>query len=87
MCIRDSFYTDEYIKNEIIKKRYDLQYQIYSIAIHQYLKNIIKNYNYKTHFGGILYMFLRGIKNKKNNGIFYILPDYSLIEKLIILIS
>lgn len=83
----NNFYTDEYIKNEIIKKRYDLQYQIYSIAIHQYLKNIIKNYNYKTHFGGILYMFLRGIKNKKNNGIFYILPDYSLIEKLIILIS
>ncbi|QCI20006.1 exodeoxyribonuclease V subunit beta [Buchnera aphidicola (Brevicoryne brassicae)] len=83
----ESFYSYEYIKKEIIKKRYDIQYQIYTIAINQYLKTKIKNYDYKTHFGGIFYIFLRGIKNKKNNGIFYIFPDNLLIEELIVLIS
>ncbi|WAI18404.1 MAG: exodeoxyribonuclease V subunit beta [Buchnera aphidicola (Acyrthosiphon caraganae)] len=84
----NSFYSNMYIKKEIIKKRYDLQYQIYTIAIHKYLQKKIKKYNYKDNFGGIFYIFLRAMDhNKKNNGIFYTIPDYSLIEKTIHLIS
>ncbi|WP_348769382.1 exodeoxyribonuclease V subunit beta [Buchnera aphidicola] len=76
-------YSFEKIKNEIIKNRYDIQYQIYTIALHQYLKKKIKKYTYKNHFGGIFYMFLRGIEKEKNNSIFYIVPEYSLVEKLV----
>lgn len=84
----NKFYSKNNIIKEIIKNRYDVQYQIYAIALHKYLKNKVKNYNYNTHFGGIFYIFLRGI-NKKNqdNGIFYTLPNYLLIKKLSILIS
>lgn len=84
----NNFYCNKNIKKEIIKHRYDLQYQIYTIAIHQYLKQKIKKYNYNANFGGIFYMFLRGIEAKKNNnGIFYTIPNYLLIKKFTNLIS
>lgn len=84
----NNFYSDIHIKKEIIKKRYDLQYQIYTIAIHKYLQKKIKNYNYKNDFGGVFYVFLRAIdQNKKNSGVFYTVPDFSLIEKILTLIS
>ncbi|CAL4324632.1 exodeoxyribonuclease V subunit beta [Buchnera aphidicola] len=80
----NSEYSQENIKKEIIKHRYDLQYHIYATAAHQYLKQKIKKYHYDTHFGGILYIFLRAIDNKnKKNGIFYILPKYHVIKKII----
>ncbi|QCI17838.1 exodeoxyribonuclease V subunit beta [Buchnera aphidicola (Acyrthosiphon lactucae)] len=84
----NSFYSNVHIKKEMIKKRYDLQYQIYTIAIHKYLQKKIKNYNYKDDFGGVFYIFLRAVEpEQKNNGIFYSIPDYSLIEKITTLIS
>ncbi|QCI16115.1 exodeoxyribonuclease V subunit beta [Buchnera aphidicola] len=86
--IDNSFYSDQNIKKEMIKKRYDLQYQIYTIAIHKYLQKKVKNYNYQNDFGGVFYIFLRAISdNMKNNGIFYTFPNYTLIEKIIFLIS
>ncbi|QCI16683.1 exodeoxyribonuclease V subunit beta [Buchnera aphidicola (Aphis craccivora)] len=77
-------YSLKNIKKEIIKNRYDLQYQIYTVALHQYLNKKVKKYEYKNNFGGIFYMFLRGIdKTDKNNGIFYIMPNYLLVKNLI----
>ena len=64
----------------MIKNQYNLQYQLYTLALHQYLKKKINTYHYTTHFGGIFYIFLRGINTK--NSIFYSVPDYSLIKKL-----
>ncbi|WP_275226097.1 exodeoxyribonuclease V subunit beta [Buchnera aphidicola] len=77
-------YSLDNIKKEIIKNRYDLQYQIYTVALHQYLNKKVKKYKYEKNFGGIFYMFLRGIEStRNNNSIFYIIPDYLLIKKLI----
>lgn len=83
----NNIYSDQNIKKEIIKQRYDLQYQIYTIAIHTYLQKKIKNYNYQNNFGGVFYIFLRAINNKKNNGVFHTTPHFSLIQKIIDLIS
>ncbi|CAL4325226.1 RecBCD enzyme subunit RecB [Buchnera aphidicola (Protaphis terricola)] len=81
-------YSSENIKKEIIKNRYDLQYQIYTIALHQFLKKKVNGYKYKKHFGGIFYIFLRGLnKSKKNQSVFYTVPKYILIKKLINLFS
>ncbi|CAL4324582.1 RecBCD enzyme subunit RecB [Buchnera aphidicola (Eriosoma lanigerum)] len=79
----NEYYNLFYIKNEIIKNRYDLQYQIYSVALHRYLKNKIKNYKCETHFGGIFYFFIRSADgNNKNNGIFYQPQPIKLIQQL-----
>ncbi|ACL30249.1 exodeoxyribonuclease V subunit beta [Buchnera aphidicola] len=84
----NNFYSSIHINEEIVKKRYHLQYQIYTIAIHKYLQKKLKNYNYKDDFGGVFYFFLRAIDcPKKNNGIFYTMPNYSLIKKTMTLIS
>lgn len=80
---KNIFYNQKNIYKEIYKNRYDVQYQIYSIALHRYLINKLKNYKYSKHFGGIIYLFIRSFDNIHNkNGIFFYLPNYSLIKKL-----
>ncbi len=79
-----------YNKNNLYKMmsyhRYDIQYQFYVVALHKYLKLNIINYNYKLNFGGVYYIFLRGllldIYNNSYYGIFYTKPKWKLIKKL-----
>uniref|UniRef100_A0A451DFL2 RecBCD enzyme subunit RecB n=1 Tax=Buchnera aphidicola (Cinara pseudotsugae) TaxID=2518978 RepID=A0A451DFL2_9GAMM len=77
-----TFYTHKNFQNEIIKYRYDIQYQLYSLAMHRYLKLTIKEYNYKIHFGGIFYLFLRAFDEKNDSKVYFIKPDYLLINHL-----
>ncbi len=44
---------------------YVLQYHIYCTALHQYLKIRLPGYDYEKHFGGVFYIFLRGIDPAK----------------------
>ncbi len=86
-------YSD-YNKNNLLKimsfNRYDIQYQIYSLVLHNYLKLNLLNYSYNKNFGGIYYIFIRGLflnkYNKTENGIFFVKPNNVLINKLSILI-
>ncbi|MFI4847269.1 MAG: exodeoxyribonuclease V subunit beta [Candidatus Makana argininalis] len=84
----EKFYNIDNIEKSIINNRYDLQYQIYTLALHRFLKQKLYKYNYKKDFGGVYYLFLRGINNvNKNNGIFYCKPNFKLInyiDKLLI---
>lgn len=76
-------YNQQSLKSIIIKKKYNFQYIIYTLATHRFFKNKIKNYNYKENFGGIFYLFLRGCDiNKLNYGIYHEIPSYSLIKNL-----
>ena len=63
---------------------YILQYHLYVLAIHQYLRLKNKSYNYKDSFGGIFYIFIRGVDDSKSpgSGIYYDLPDIALINRL-----
>ncbi|HIG36064.1 MAG TPA: exodeoxyribonuclease V subunit beta, partial [Oceanospirillaceae bacterium] len=49
---------------------YDLQYLIYSLALHRYLGQRIANYDANTHFGGVYYLYLRGMTAGASTGIF-----------------
>ncbi len=70
----------------MIEHRYDFQYHIYSLALHRFLQSRILDYDYDTHFGGVYYLFLRGIDGQKIDtglqGIFAIRPEKALIEEL-----
>jgi exodeoxyribonuclease V beta subunit len=41
---------------------YHLQYLLYSLALDRYLQLRVPNYRYDTHFGGVLYLFVRGVR-------------------------
>ena len=41
---------------------YFLQYHLYAVALHRYLSVRVPGYDYGRHFGGIYYLFLRGIE-------------------------
>jgi exodeoxyribonuclease V beta subunit len=64
--------------------RYDLQYLIYSVALHRYLAARIPDYDYGHHFGGIFYLFLRGMTGTEaaGHGVFYELPASETIAAL-----
>jgi exodeoxyribonuclease V beta subunit len=71
--------------DETMRSRYYfLQYHIYCLALHQYLQNRLPGYLYDRHFGGMFYIFLRGVDRHRGPGygIFYDLPDSSLITRL-----
>ena len=62
---------------------YGLQYWIYSLVLHQYLKNKIADYNYQQHFGGVMYLFVRGMdKKQKNSAVYQTKPDFLKIKQL-----
>ncbi|MEI6858243.1 MAG: exodeoxyribonuclease V subunit beta [Shewanella sp.] len=63
--------------------RYDLQYIIYTLALHRYLTLRMTDYDYKQHIGGCYYLFLRGMSvNSSMSGIFYDKPPEALILAL-----
>lgn len=63
---------------------YPLQYLLYTVALNRYLSLRLKNYRYSTHFGGVIYVFLRGVQREygESRGFFRDLPPEELIEAL-----
>jgi exodeoxyribonuclease V beta subunit len=66
----------------MIEHRYDLQYQIYTLALHRFLASRITDYDYDTHFGGIYYVFLRGMDGDSANGVFATRPEKAFVAQL-----
>ncbi|XBC38068.1 MAG: exodeoxyribonuclease V subunit beta [Buchnera aphidicola (Floraphis choui)] len=79
----NSDYSRQAIQHTITINHYDLQYNFYSIALHRYLKQRIKNYSFNKYFGGIYILFLRAMNNNDlNKGLFFTLPKIEVIRKL-----
>ena len=77
-------YCNENLTEVMEEKYYFLQYHLYTIALHQYLNKRIPGYLYEKHFGGVLYIFLRGIDPDKGPdfGIFQAKPSKELLTEL-----
>ncbi len=41
---------------------YHLQHLLYTVALHRHLGRSLPGYDYETHFGGVLYLFVRGVR-------------------------
>lgn len=78
-----SAYTPDAMAAAMAQHRYDLQYQLYTLALHRYLRHRLVDYDYRRHFGGVFYLFLRGVEcDNPGNGVFYCLPDAELVNQL-----
>ncbi|ROP59568.1 DNA helicase/exodeoxyribonuclease V beta subunit [Enterobacter sp. BIGb0383] len=76
-------YTETAMAQAMQSHRYELQYQLYSLALHRYLRHRLADYDYQQHFGGVIYLFLRGIDHAApGQGIFTTRPDVRLIDEL-----
>ncbi|EAQ63779.1 exodeoxyribonuclease V, 135 kDa subunit [Marinomonas sp. MED121] len=58
-------YQAHHMAEAIAEHRYDLQYQLYTLALHRLLKQRLPNYDYDEHVGGVCYLFLRGMRPSK----------------------
>lgn len=82
-----SNYLNSYVTADLEKAmrghNYGLQYWIYSVVLHRYLKRRVSNYRYAEHFGGVLYLFVRGMEPQiPASGIYNACPDESLLMEL-----
>ena len=76
-------YTRPAMEQAMRAHRYDLQYQLYSLALHRYLRHRLADYDYDRHFGGVIYLFLRGMDGQEGaQGIFTTRPVRPLIDGL-----
>ncbi len=69
-----SDYRSELLQQDIIKHHYDLQYLIYALALHRYLKLNLADYQIERDFGGVYYLYLRGMTDdleEKSTGVYF----------------
>ena len=78
-----SDYTSKALETAMRQSAYTLQYLIYSIALHRWLRTRLSDYRYEQHFGGVFYFFLRGMHPAHpGSGVFFDRPPYLLVEDL-----
>lgn len=78
-------YTPLAISQSIFESRYDVQILFYSLALHRYLGTVISNYNYERDFGGVMYLYLRGMKagtDGTSTGVLYVKPKKKILDLL-----
>ncbi len=77
-------YGPEKMKKAMDTNLYPLQYLLYSVALNRYLSLRIERYSYSKHFGGVIYVFLRGVSQNsgEKTGFFRDRPDDGLIREL-----
>jgi len=76
-------YGTDGLRRAVAAHRYDLQYLIYTVALHRYLRHRIPEYRYETHFGGVYYLFLRGMGPERGGaGVYFDRPAVALVERL-----
>ena len=75
-------YNQEALKKEMLHSHYDWQYLIYTLALHRYLQSVVPHYDYARDFGGVFYLFLRGMNGELQSGVLYDRPSVELITEL-----
>lgn len=70
------------------RNRYDVQYLFYTLALHRHLKTRLPDYDYERDFGGVLYLYLRGLQRagagagQPSYGVFFTRPSFAVISRL-----
>jgi exodeoxyribonuclease V beta subunit len=77
-------YSPEILETIMTDAFYTLQYHLYALALHRYLRHRVPGYDPAVHFGGVRYLFVRGVDPEVNPafGMFKDRPAAALIEDL-----
>ncbi|MGC8529235.1 MAG: UvrD-helicase domain-containing protein [Leptospirillia bacterium] len=74
-------YGPEGLSRAMAQHRYDLQGLLYNLALHRLLAFSRPDYDYERHFGGALFLFVRGA-GEQGEGVVHLRPDRAEIEAL-----
>ena len=77
-------YTPHSLEGVMAENLYFLQYHLYTLALYQLLRQRKSNFDYETEFGGVFYIFFRGVAETPHGtcGIFEDRPPLELINRL-----
>jgi len=76
-------YTKENLVPAMRDHNYGLQYWIYTLVLHRFLLASLTDYSYEQNFGGVFYLFARGMNpNYPGNGVYYYRPELSVLDGL-----
>jgi len=74
-------YGGEALDRTMTDHFYVLQYHLYTLALHRYLTLRVLDYDYGRHFGGVFYIFLRGVSaTDGEHGIYRARPEKEFVE-------
>ena len=81
---RTSDYSHAKIEQAMVEHDYILQATLYCVALDQLLRQRVNSYDYQRDFGGVVYIFLRGLPQSSalDRGIYFDRPEESLITAL-----
>ena len=81
-------YANDALAEAMREHGYHLQYLLYAVALERYLKRRLPGYDHATHFGGVLYLFVRGVRPEWRQddgtpaGVFFHRPEAETIRRL-----
>ena len=83
-----SRYTRPQVEQAMQREGYHLQALIYSVAVHRLLQRRIPHYEPNQHWGGVVYLFIRGVRPSWQDaqghplGVYFERPDPQVLEML-----
>lgn len=76
-------YSRERLAVEMEQRLYHFQYLLYLVALNRYLEKRDPAYRYASHFGGVLYLFVRGMDPAlPGSGMYFDVPPEGLVRDL-----
>ena len=76
-------YAPERLTAAMAVHHYFLQAHLYALALHRHLTARLPDYSYERHFGGILYVFVRGVReDHPGSGVCFDRPPAARIQAL-----
>ncbi len=76
-------YAPDKLAHAMQSHNYGLQYWIYTLVLHRHLHNSMPDYSYEHHFGGVRYLFVRGMDPRiPGSGVYDALPEYDKVLQL-----
>lgn len=80
--MKRSDYDLEKMNKSMCQSGYILQYHLYTLALDRLLKLRLPEYSYERDFGGVIYLYLRGIsKDDAANGVYFARPKSEFIRR------
>ncbi len=78
----DAEYAADRVDIAMMNGHYTLQYHLYLLALHRHLRVRQRNYDPALHWGGVAYVFLRGVTGTGDHGWFRDVPTPALLDAL-----